>query len=132
MSGDDHQPRLQDFYQAEVLADGSLSGDTTFTATDDDVLIQNDCTFRLIPGGDENLIFHNFTNLIYSDSYGFDLEKLAENSVNLKFGPDFDLDSLPSEGKVSFIVEVTLTSSAVVTLCHLITWIRWRKFLIAE
>ena len=109
MSGDDHQPRLQDFYQAEVLADESLSGDTTFTATDDDVLIQNDCTFRLIPGGDKNLIFHNFTNLIYSDSYGFDLEKLTENSAKLKLGADFDLNSLPSEGKVSFIVEVTLS-----------------------
>ena len=109
MSGDDHQPRLQDFYQAEVLADGSLSGDTTFTATDDDVLIPNDCTFRLIPGGDENLIFHHFTNLIYSDSYGFDLEKLNENEVKLTLGTDFNLDSLPKEGKVSFIVEVTLS-----------------------
>ena len=57
VSGDDHQPRLQDFYQAEVLADGSLSGNTTFTATDDDVLIPNDCNFRLIPGAARVKIF---------------------------------------------------------------------------
>ena len=53
VSGDDHQPHLQDFYEADVLSDWSgLSGNTTFTATDDDVLIPNNCNFRLIPGSD--------------------------------------------------------------------------------
>ena len=52
VAGDEHLPSLQDFYHADVLADGSgLTGNTTITATDDDVLIQNNCIFRLIPGG---------------------------------------------------------------------------------
>ena len=57
VAGDDHQPQLQDFYQAEVLGDGSLSGNTTFTATDEDVLIPNNCSFKLIPGG-KHLAFY--------------------------------------------------------------------------
>ena len=102
VAGDDHQPQLQDFYQAEVLGDGSLSGNTTFTATDEDVLLPNNCSFKLIP-----------------DSYGFDLEKLTENSVELKLGDDFDPNSLPSEGKVSFTVEVTAATVSQ-SLCNLI------------
>ena len=50
VAGDQHQPQLQDFYQADILSNGSLSGNTTFTATDDDVLIANNVNFKLIPG----------------------------------------------------------------------------------
>ena len=50
--GDDNPPTLdKDLYQAEILDVASgVVGDTTFTANDKDVLIPNNCIFKLIPG----------------------------------------------------------------------------------
>ena len=50
--GDDNPPVLdQDLYLAEILDISSgVSGDTTFSASDPDVLIPELFNFRLIPG----------------------------------------------------------------------------------
>ena len=50
--GDDNPPILdKNLYQAQILDIASgLSGDTTITASDDDLLIPNNCSFKLIPG----------------------------------------------------------------------------------
>ena len=56
---------------------------------------------------------------------------MTDNSVELKLREDFDLNSLPSEGKVSFIVEVTVSGEGNTLESDILTWLRLRKFLIA-
>ena len=53
LAGDDNLPLLDsDLYQAEILdLETGLTGDTTFTASDPDILIPSDLLFRLVPGG---------------------------------------------------------------------------------
>ena len=51
--------------------------------------------------------------------------------MELKLGDHFDPDSLPSEGKVSFIVEVTISGEGNTLESANLTWLRLRKFLIA-
>ena len=93
VAGDDHAPQLdEDSYDLKIVQVGdqwTLEPDTTFTATDEDKLVENKCDFTLL----------QFVQ-------NFELTNTTETTTKIKLIDNFDLDSMPSSGQISIFIEV--------------------------